>query len=166
MSTDTPTTPVHMPVAPAAPPCEATADIGLIGLAVMGENLILNMESRGFTVGVFNRTTAKVDEFLAGRGAGKKLVGSHDLPHFVATLKTPRKVMLMVQAGKPVDAVIDQLVPLLSPGDIIIDGGNSNFPDTYPPHQSPGRKEAAVHRHGCQWWRRRCPQRPVDHAGG
>ena len=130
MSTDTPTTPVHMPVTPAAPPCEATADIGLIGLAVMGENLILNMESRGFTVGVFNRTTAKVDEFLAGRGAGKKLVGSHDLPHFVATLKVPRKVMLMVQAGKPVDAVIDQLVPLLSPGDIIIDGGNSNFPDT------------------------------------
>ncbi len=108
----------------------ATADIGLIGLAVMGENLILNMESRGFTVAVFNRTTAKVDEFLAGRGKGKKLVGAHDLPGFVASLKKPRKVMLMVQAGKPVDAVIDQLVPLLDPEDIIIDGGNSNFPDT------------------------------------
>ena len=108
----------------------AAADIGLIGLAVMGENLILNMESRGYTVAVFNRTTMKVDEFLNGRGQGKKLIGAHDLPCFVASLKKPRKVMLMVQAGKAVDAVIDQLVPLLEQDDIIIDGGNSNFPDS------------------------------------
>ena len=108
----------------------ATADIGLIGLAVMGENLILNMESRGYTVAVYNRTTSKVDEFIGGRGKGKKLVGTHTLPELVAALKKPRKVMLMVQAGKPVDAVIEQLVPLLEPGDIIIDGGNSNFSDS------------------------------------
>ena len=108
----------------------ATADIGLIGLAVMGENLILNMESHGYTVAVYNRTTSKVDEFIGGRGKGKKLVGTHTLPEFVAALKKPRKVMLMVQAGKPVDAVIEQLVPLLEPGDIIIDGGNSNFSDS------------------------------------
>ena len=108
----------------------ATADIGLIGLAVMGENLILNMESHGYTVAVFNRTTSKVDEFISGRGKGKKLVGTHTLPELVASLKKPRKVMLMVQAGKPVDAVIEQLVPLLEPGDIIIDGGNSNFSDS------------------------------------
>ncbi len=108
----------------------ATADIGLIGLAVMGENLILNMESHGYTVAVFNRTTSKVDEFISGRGKGKKLVGTYTLPELVASLKKPRKVMLMVQAGKPVDAVIEQLVPLLEPGDIIIDGGNSNFSDS------------------------------------
>ena len=108
----------------------ATADIGLIGLAVMGENLILNMESHGYTVAVYNRTTSKVDEFIGGRGKGKKLVGTHTLPELVAALKKPRKVMLMVQAGKPVDAVIEQLVPLLEPGDIIIDGGNSNFSDS------------------------------------
>ena len=108
----------------------AAADIGLIGLAVMGENLILNMESRGYTVAVYNRTTSKVDEFVNGRGLGKKLIGAHDLPSFVASLKKPRKVMLMVQAGKAVDAVIDQLVPLLEKDDILIDGGNSNFPDS------------------------------------
>lgn len=108
----------------------AAADIGLIGLAVMGENLILNMESRGYTVAVYNRTTSKVDEFIHGRGKDKKLIGAHDLPSFIASLKKPRKVMLMVQAGKAVDAVIDQLVPLLEKDDIIIDGGNSNFPDS------------------------------------
>ena len=119
----------------------ATADIGLIGLAVMGENLILNMESRGYTVAVYNRTITKVDEFLAGRGKGKKLVGSHGIPEFVSELKKPRKVMIMVQAGKPVDAVIDQLTPVLEPGDIIIDGGNSNYADTT-------RRTKAVKEHG------------------
>ncbi|MEI7879607.1 MAG: decarboxylating NADP(+)-dependent phosphogluconate dehydrogenase [bacterium] len=106
------------------------ADIGLIGLAVMGENLVLNMESKGFTVAVYNRTTSKVDEFLAGRGKGKKFVGAHSIPELVSQLKTPRKVMLMVKAGKPVDEFIEQLIPHLQAGDIIIDGGNSHFPDT------------------------------------
>ncbi|HLK92128.1 MAG TPA: decarboxylating NADP(+)-dependent phosphogluconate dehydrogenase [Polyangia bacterium] len=106
------------------------ADIGLVGLAVMGENLILNMESRGYTVAVFNRTVDKVDKFMAGRAKGKKIVGAHTLQELVASLKAPRKVMLMVKAGAAVDEFIDHLTPLLSKGDIIIDGGNSHFPDT------------------------------------
>jgi len=106
------------------------ADIGLIGLAVMGENLVLNMESHGSTVAVFNRTTSKVDEFVNGRGKGKKLVGAHTVQDLVASLKRPRKIMIMVKAGPPVDAVIDELVPYLEPGDILIDGGNTYFPDT------------------------------------
>ena len=108
----------------------ATADIGLIGLAVMGENLVLNMESRGYTVAVFNRTTSVVEKFVAGRGAGKKIVGATSLKELVASLKTPRKVMLMVKAGGAVDAVIAEVAPLLEPGDILIDGGNTHFPDT------------------------------------
>lgn len=106
------------------------ADIGLIGLAVMGENLILNMESHGFTVACYNRTVAKVDAFLAGRGKGKNLIGCHSLAELVAALAAPRKVMLMVRAGAPVDALINELAPLLEPGDILIDGGNSHYPDT------------------------------------
>jgi 6-phosphogluconate dehydrogenase len=106
------------------------ADIGLIGLAVMGENLVLNMESRGYTVAVFNRTTAKVDELVQGRGKGKKLVGAHTLKELVDSLKKPRKIMMMVKAGPAVDDLIDQLVPLLDKGDILIDGGNSYFPDS------------------------------------
>jgi 6-phosphogluconate dehydrogenase len=108
----------------------AQADIGLIGLAVMGENLVLNMESRGYTVAVFNRTVAKVDELLQGRGKGKKLVGAHTLAEFVASLQKPRKIMIMVKAGKPVDELIGQLTPLLEKGDILIDGGNSYFEDS------------------------------------
>ena len=106
------------------------ADIGLVGLAVMGENLILNMESRGFTVACFNRTTAKVDDFVNGRAKGKKIVGTHSLEDLVKTLKRPRKVMMMVKAGKAVDDLIAQLLPLLEPGDILIDGGNTHYPDT------------------------------------
>src|SRR4029078_7162818 len=105
-------------------------DIGLIGLAVMGENLVLNMESHGFTVAVFNRTTAKVDALLCARGQGKKLVGCHTVEALVAALKRPRKVMIMVKAGPPVDAVIDELAPLLEEGDILIDGANTHYPDT------------------------------------
>jgi len=105
-------------------------DIGLIGLAVMGENLALNMESRGYTVAVFNRTTSVVDALTAGRGRGKKLVGCHTIEELVAALKRPRIVMLMVKAGPAVDSLIDQLLPLLSPGDVIIDGGNTHFLDT------------------------------------
>src|SRR5436305_2034484 len=107
-----------------------TADIGLIGLAVMGENLVLNMESHGFTVAVFNRTTAKVDHFVKGRGQGKNIVGCHTVPELVAALKRPRKIMVMVKAGPAVDQVIDELVPLIEPGDVLIDGGNTHYPDT------------------------------------
>ena len=106
------------------------ADIGLVGLAVMGENLVLNMESRGFTVAVYNRTVDKVDAFTSGRGRGKKVVGTHSIAELVASLKRPRRVMLMVKAGKPVDDFIEQLLPHLEPGDIVIDGGNSHFPDS------------------------------------
>jgi 6-phosphogluconate dehydrogenase len=105
-------------------------DIGLIGLAVMGENLVLNMESKGFSVSVFNRTVSKVDDFAGGRAKGKNIVGTHSIEELVKGLKTPRKIMLMVKAGEPVDAFIDMLVPLLDTGDLIIDGGNSLFHDT------------------------------------
>ena len=108
----------------------AKADIGLIGLAVMGENLVLNMESKGFTVAVYNRTVAKVDKFIEGRGAGKNFIGAHSIEEFVASLERPRKVMMLVKAGGAVDALIDQLIPHLEEGDIIIDGGNSHYPDT------------------------------------
>ncbi|MBP7152749.1 MAG: NADP-dependent phosphogluconate dehydrogenase, partial [Paludibacteraceae bacterium] len=106
------------------------ADIGLIGLAVMGENLVLNMESKGFTVAVYNRTVEKVDKFINGRGAGKNFIGAHSLKELVDSLERPRKVMMLVKAGQPVDDLIEQLIPLLDKGDIIIDGGNSHFPDT------------------------------------
>jgi 6-phosphogluconate dehydrogenase len=106
------------------------ADIAVVGLAVMGENLILNMESKGFTVACFNRTVEKVDNFINGRAKGKNIIGCHSVEELCANLKTPRKVMVMVKAGKPVDAFIDQVLPHLEDGDIIIDGGNSHFPDT------------------------------------
>jgi 6-phosphogluconate dehydrogenase len=109
---------------------KSSCDIGLIGLAVMGENLALNIESRGFKIAVYNRTTSKVDELLAGRAAGKNFVGCHSLEELVATLSVPRKVMLMVKAGPAVDDFIDKLIPLLSPGDVIIDGGNTLFSET------------------------------------
>jgi 6-phosphogluconate dehydrogenase len=106
------------------------SDIGLIGLAVMGENLVLNMESKGFRVSVFNRTVEKVDKFINGRGAGKNFYGAHSLEDLVQSLASPRKVFLMVKAGQAVDDFIEKLIPLLDPGDIIIDGGNTHFPDT------------------------------------
>jgi 6-phosphogluconate dehydrogenase len=106
------------------------SDIGLIGLAVMGENLVLNMESKGFQVSVFNRTTSKVDEFVAGRARGKNIAGTHSIEELVKSLKTPRKVMIMVKAGSAVDDTINSLIPFLEKGDIIIDGGNTHFPDT------------------------------------
>jgi len=105
-------------------------DFGLIGLAVMGENLALNVESRGFSVAVFNRTVSKVDEFVQGRAKGKRIVGCHSLEEFVQSLQPPRKVMLMVKAGPAVDEFIEKLIPLLQPGDVIIDGGNTHFADT------------------------------------
>ena len=106
------------------------ADIGLIGLAVMGENLVLNMESKGFQVAVYNRTTSKVDAFVNGRGAGKKIIGCHDLVELTAALSKPRKAMIMVKAGAAVDETIEQLLAVFEKGDVIIDGGNSNYQDT------------------------------------
>src|SRR5262249_42823528 len=115
---------------PAMNSANATADIGLIGLAVMGENLVLNIESHGYTVAVFNRTTSKVDGFVNGRGRGKGIMGCHSPRELVAALKHPRRIMIMVKAGPPVDEVINELIPLLEPGDILIDGGNTHYPDT------------------------------------
>lgn len=106
------------------------ADIGLIGLAVMGENLVMNMESRGFTVAVYNRTVSRVDDFVNGRAAGKRVLGCHSLSELVASLTKPRKVFMMVKAGQAVDGMIEELLPLLEDGDVLIDGGNSHFPDT------------------------------------
>ena len=106
------------------------SDIGLIGLAVMGENLVMNMESKGFTVSVYNRTTEKVEKFVNGRAKGKNIVGTYSLEELVASLEKPRKVMMMIKAGSSVDDMIEKLIPLLEQGDIIIDGGNSHFPDT------------------------------------
>jgi 6-phosphogluconate dehydrogenase len=111
------------------------ADVGIIGLAVMGENLALNMESKGFTVAVYNRTVPGVEEgvvkrFMNGRGQAKNFIGSSQINDFVRSISKPRKIMMMVKAGKPVDELIEQLLPLLTPGDILIDGGNSHFPDT------------------------------------
>ncbi|MCP4263069.1 MAG: decarboxylating NADP(+)-dependent phosphogluconate dehydrogenase [Planctomycetes bacterium] len=108
----------------------AQADIGLIGLAVMGENLILNMESKGFTVACFNRTVSKVDNFINGRAKGKNIIGCHSIEELAENLKSPRKVMFLVKAGAAVDSFIDMVLPHLEDGDIIIDGGNSHFPDT------------------------------------
>ena len=109
---------------------DSQADIALIGLAVMGQNLILNMNDHGFTVVAYNRTVEKVDQFLANEAKGTKVLGAHSIPEMVAQLKKPRRVMMLVKAGKAVDDFIEQLLPHLEPGDIIIDGGNSLFDDT------------------------------------
>jgi 6-phosphogluconate dehydrogenase len=109
---------------------ENKSDIGLIGLAVMGENLVLNMESKGFTVTVYNRTLQKVDDFLAGRAKGKNIRGAHSIEELLSSLSRPRKVMIMVKAGSAVDDMINTIIPYLEKGDIIIDGGNTHFPDT------------------------------------
>lgn len=108
----------------------AQADIGLIGLAVMGQNLVLNMNDHGWRVAVYNRTTSRVDDFLAGPAAGTRVVGTRSIPELVAALERPRRVMLMVRAGEVVDDFIGQLLPHLDAGDCIIDGGNSHYPDS------------------------------------
>ena len=118
-----------------------TCDIGLIGLAVMGQNLVLNMNDHGYRVAVFNRTVSKVDDFLAHEAAGTQVVGAHSIPELVEALKKPRRVMLMVKAGETVDQMIEALTPHLEAGDIIIDGGNSHFPDT-------NRRTAALSKQG------------------
>ncbi|HEY5670849.1 MAG TPA: decarboxylating NADP(+)-dependent phosphogluconate dehydrogenase [Anaerolineales bacterium] len=109
---------------------EPECDLGLIGLAVMGQNLVLNMNDHGYRIAVYNRTISKVDEFLETSAKGTEVVGAHSLEELVSLLKRPRRVMLMIKAGQPVDDFIDLLIPLLEPGDIIIDGGNSNFQDS------------------------------------
>lgn len=109
---------------------QAKADIGLIGLAVMGQNLVLNMNDHGFTVAVFNRTVSKVDDFLAGPAKNSQVIATHSLQEFFQTLKKPRKAMFMVKAGAPVDELIEESLPFLEKGDILIDGGNSHYPDT------------------------------------
>jgi 6-phosphogluconate dehydrogenase len=124
-----------------------TSDIGLVGLAVMGENLVLNMESKGFSVSVYNRTTEVTDKFAAGRAKGKRIVATHSIEELVKSLARPRKVMIMVKAGAAVDAVIDQLLPHLEQGDVIIDGQRIPFS-----------------RHGCLRRRRRRAQRAVTDA--
>jgi 6-phosphogluconate dehydrogenase len=106
------------------------SDIGLIGLAVMGENLVLNMESKGFQVSVYNRSTQKVDDFIKGRAKNKNIIGTHSIDKLIDSLERPRKVMMMIKAGPAVDDMIEALIPLLSPGDVIIDGGNTHYPDT------------------------------------
>ena len=108
----------------------ATCDIGLIGLAVMGQNLVLNMNDHGFRVAVFNRTVSKVDDFIANEAKGTQIAGTHSIQELVQALKKPRRVMLMVKAGDTVDQMISQVVPYLEKGDIVVDGGNSHFPDT------------------------------------
>ena len=112
------------------------ADIGLIGLAVMGENLALNIESKGYQVAVFNRTVSKVDNFINSRARGKQVVGTYSVEELIQAVATPRKIILMVKAGEPVDQFIEMLRPLLSDGDLIIDGGNANFADTMRRHDA------------------------------
>ena len=107
-----------------------TCDVGLIGMAVMGQNLVLNMNDHGYSVAVYNRTVSKVDDFIRERARDRDIVGARAIEELVGTLKRPRRVMLMIKAGRPVDLVIDQLLPLMEEGDIIIDGGNSNYQDT------------------------------------
>nr|NGX46188.1 6-phosphogluconate dehydrogenase, decarboxylating [Chlamydiota bacterium] len=109
---------------------EQEADFGLIGLAVMGQNLVLNINDHGYKVAVFNRTVAKVDVFLEGTAKGTQVVGTHSLKEFFQTLKRPRKIMMMIKAGAPVDMLIEECLPFLEKGDIVIDGGNSHYPDS------------------------------------
>src|ERR1700736_3941093 len=109
---------------------EKSCDIGLIGLAVMGQNLVLNMDDHGYKVAVFNRTTSKVDEFINDQAKGTQVVGTHSIKEMCELLKPPRRVMMMVKAGSVVDQTIDQIVPHLEKGDIIIDGGNSLHTDS------------------------------------
>src|SRR3954462_15222433 len=122
-------------------------DIGLIGLAVMGENLVLNMESKGFSVAVFNRSTEVTEKFAAGRGKGKNIRPTTTIEDFVGALARPRKAMIMVKAGAPVDSVIGQLTPLLEKGDVIVDGGNSLFTDTQ--RRCKDLEERGLHFVGC-----------------
>jgi 6-phosphogluconate dehydrogenase len=133
---------------------------GVIGLAVMGENLALNVERNGFPVAVYNRSREKTDRFMAERAGGKNVKATYSLEDFVASLERPRRILVMVKAGGPVDAVIGQLKPLLEAGDMIIDGGNSLYEDTERRVKDLEPTGIGLHRHGGERRRRRCPQRP------
>ena len=144
---------------------EPTADIALIGLAVMGQNLILNMNDHGYTVVAFNRTVSKVDEFLNDAAKGRNtIIGAHSVEEMAGLLKRPRKIMLMVKAGQAVDDFIELLLPHLEPGDLIIDGGNSHFPDSIRRTKYLESKGNAVHRHGRFGRRRRRALRTLPDA--
>ena len=143
---------------------EPQADIALIGLAVMGQNLILNMNDHGFTVVAYNRTTEKVDHFLANEAKGTKVLGAHSIAEMVSKLKKPRRVMMLVKAGKPVDEFIEQLIPALEPGDIIIDGGNSLFEDTNRRVKYVREQGLALRRHRRERRRGRRAARAEHHA--
>ena len=144
---------------------EASCDIGLIGLAVMGQNLVLNMNDHGYKVAVFNRTVSKVDDFLANEAKGTKVVGAHSVEELAALLKRPRRIMLMVKAGDTVDQMIDHVLPYLEAGDIVIDGGNSLFTDSTRRTRALAAKGHSLHRHGRFRRRRGRALRSVDHAG-
>ena len=141
------------------------SDIGLIGLAVMGQNLVLNMSDHGFQVSVFNRTTSKVDAFVNGEAQGHSVVGTYSVEELVSSLKRPRRIMMMIKAGKPVDMTIDSLLPYLEPGDIIIDGGNSNYQDTIRRVEYVTSKGLYYIGTGIFRWGRRRAHRPFDYAG-
>ncbi len=141
------------------------ADIGLIGLAVMGQNLVLNMNDHGFVVAVYNRTVSKVGEFLAHEAKGTSVVGAHSIEELAGLLKRPRRVMLMVKAGSAVDDFIELLIPHLEPGDIIIDGGNSNYEDSIRRTSYLEFKGLPLHWNGRLGWRGGRAQWSFDHAG-
>jgi 6-phosphogluconate dehydrogenase len=140
------------------------ADIGLIGLGVMGSSLALNMESNGYTVAVHNRTSPQIDNIVNNRAKYNKIIGFESLDDFVNSIKTPRKIMLMVVAGSVVDDYIQKLIPLLDQGDIIIDGGNSHYPDTSRRTNELESKGITVCWRRCLWWGRRRVKGPIYYA--
>ena len=142
-----------------------SCDIGLIGLAVMGQNLVLNMNDHGYKVAVFNRTVSKVDEFINEEAKGTEVVGAHSMEEMCGLLKLPRRVMIMVKAGDVVDQTIEQILPYLEKGDIIIDGGNSLFTDSNRRTKDLGSEGDSVYRHGRFGWRRGRAVWSVDYAG-
>ena len=129
------------------------AHFGLIGLGVMGENLVLNAERNGFSSVVYNRTWAKTEEFLNGRGAGLQIIGAHSLEEFVASLERPRRILMMIKAGQPIDDTIAAISPYLEDGDLLIDGGNSLYADTERRVKELEKQELRLHRHGRVRWR-------------
>ena len=144
---------------------DASCDIGLIGLAVMGQNLVLNMNDHGFKVAVFNRTVSKVDDFVANEAKGTEVVGAHSVEELAGLLKRPRRVMLMVKAGDTVDQMIDHIVPHLEAGDIIIDGGNSLFTDSTRRTKALAEKGILFIGTGVSGGEEGARQRAVDYAG-